>query len=136
MILPAGELSRMITVLDEMTNALLVEVATPGAPDRNGDPGASTAVWTGSAECYLERVDHQALSGGQQVTVRADTLTILDGKVPAAIVSGPDWKATILTVEDRRDATPVTRVFNVTGAEHVAFNLLDSTRLELGEITT
>jgi hypothetical protein len=134
--LPESEMVSMRATLAQTANARLTKISAPGAPDRNGDPTAGADLWTGNAPCYLERARHDTVSGGAQVPVRQDYVTVLDGEVSVAAVAGPDWEASILTVIDNRTATPVTLTFNVKAMEHVAFGLLDSTRIELDEITS
>src|SRR4051794_16949002 len=95
-IIPAGELASMRATLAATANARLKKISGPGAPDRNGDPTTGTDLWTGDAPCFFARVRHDEVSGGAQVPVREDTLTVLDGDVPVVEVAGPDWAASIV----------------------------------------
>lgn len=131
-ILPAGEIAGIAATLHDTCNARLLKVTGPGVPDRNGDPGEGTVLWTGEAPCWLERQRHDEISGGRQVPVRQDSLVVLDVDVPPVMVAGPDWEATTVKVRDERVAgSPVTSTFTVKAAEHAAFGLVDSVRLEL-----
>lgn len=119
------------------TNALLVEIAQPGPLDRNGDPGAPVAVWSGSAAGYLKRVRRSTVSGGQQVTVHLDVFTLLGSQgAPVLEQAGPDWEASTVVIEDQRGSTPVRRRFTVTEMENrAAGTIADSVRLELDNET-
>lgn len=118
-----------------LANSTLTQIAAPGPADREGNPGAPVAVWSGRAPAYLKRARRSVVSGGQQVAARTDVLTVLDsaGAAGALAAAGADWEASIVTVEDQRAGTPVTRTFGVTAAEHrQAGTVADSVRLELG----
>lgn len=118
-----------------LANSILTQIAAPGPADREGAPGAQVEVWSGRAAAYLKRVRRSKVSGGQQVAVKTDVLTILDsaGAAAALAAAGAGWEASIVTVEDRRQLVPVVRVFNVAAAEHrQAGTIADSVRLELG----
>ncbi len=136
-LLPAGEMTRMRSVLAERANARLKKIRAPGVPNRSGDTAPGADLWVGDAPCYLERVRLEAKPDGVQNPGFEDALTVLDGEVNVQAIAGPDWEASVLTVEDRRvPAAPVTKTFRVKGGEHVAFNLLDSARLVLDEVVT
>ena len=118
-----------------LANSVLTQIAAPGPADREGNPGAPVAVWSGRAGAYLKRARRSVVSGGQQVAVKADVLMVLDsaGAAAALATAGADWEASIVTVEDQRTTPAVVRSFNVTAAEHrQAGTLADSVRLELG----
>lgn len=132
-LIPQGDLAAMRGVLDDFTNARLLKITAPGPPAPNGDPGTGVDLWIGSAPCYLERVRHDEISGGAQVPVRQDVLTILADAAPVVEVPGPRWEASTLLVQDLRTAAPLTLTFRVAAMEHTAFGLLDSVRLELEE---
>ncbi len=115
-----------------LANSVLTQVTVPGGLDRTGEPGAPVTVWAGRAPAYLKRVDRAVVSGGVEMQVKRDTLTILDRAGAAIAQAGADWDASVVTVEDRRAATPVTRTFTVKAAEHrQAGTIADSVRLEL-----
>lgn len=127
-----------------LTNAVLTKITGPGVPDRSGDPGAGTVLWTGRAAGYLKRIHRTALGPGlqvagsassQQVRVKVDVFTILNTTgAPILEAAGADWEATTVTIEDCRTRTPVTRVFRVVAMENRAAGLIvDSVRLELEE---
>jgi hypothetical protein len=120
-----------------LANALLLAITGPGAPDRNGDATTGEDLWTGRAGGYLKRARRSTVSGGQQLLVKTDTLTILDQAVAAAITaSGATWEASTVLIEDRRSAVSVLRRFTVTAAEHrAAGTICDSVRLELAAET-
>lgn len=115
-------------------NATLTAIATPGSPDRNGDPTTGTPIWTGAAPGYLTRIDRTILNDGQQTTVKLDVFA-LPRTVGAAIleVAGPDWTATTVTIEDRRNPDAIASfTFRVRAMEQrAAGTALDHIRLEL-----
>lgn len=116
-----------------VTNAVLLAINGPGSPDRYGDPGGPSVLWTGRAPGYLKRTRRTVVSGGEQIDVRRDVFIILrTAGAPVSEVAGPDWEATTVTIEDLRDTAPVTRTFNVTQMENrAAGTSVDSVRLEL-----
>lgn len=132
-LLPDHEIAGIVATLHETANARLTKITEPGTVDRNGDPGPGTDLWTGSAPCWLERERHDELSGGTQVPVHRDSLVVLDADAPPAMLAaGPDWDAVTVTVQDLRvPGSPVTITWTVKAAEHTAFGLVDSVRLEL-----
>jgi hypothetical protein len=141
-LIPAGDLAAMRDVLGDLSNAALTKITGPGLPDRNGDPAGGTDLWTGEAPGFLARVRRESVySRGStiapvisEVPVRVDVFTITDGVAPLLEVAGPDWESSVVTIVDRRTATPVTLVLRVTAMEHTANGLLDSVRLELDEV--
>lgn len=136
-LLTEAEVAGIAATLHGTCNARLVKITGPGVLDRNGDPGPGVVLWTGEAPCWLERERHDEISGGRQVPVRRDVLVVLDVDVPPVMVAGPDWDATTVKVRDERvPGSPVTSTFTVTAAEHSAFGLVDSVRLELESETT
>lgn len=119
------------------TNALLTAISSAGSPDEYGDPGAGAALWSGRAAGYLKRVSKTIVSGGREVSVRRDIFTILNrAGAPVLEEAGPDWEATTVTIEDLRQAAPVTRTFRVLAMENRAAGTdVDSVRLELDDET-
>lgn len=115
------------------TNAVLVAITGPGEPDAYGDTAAGTALWEGRAPGYLKRENRTVVSGGAQVDVKRDIFTILaTAGAPVEEISGPDWEATTVTIDDLRSALPQRRTFTVTAMENrAAGTTLDSVRLEL-----
>lgn len=130
-----GDLDAMAGVVNDCaSNAVLVKIQGPGAPDRSGDPNQGPVVWEGEARGFLARERHDEVSGGVQVPVRRDVFTLLDEVAPALMAAGPDWEASTVTVRDERGEPPVDVVFMVTGMEHTAHGLLDSVLLTLDEV--
>lgn len=115
------------------TNAVLVSITGPGSPDAYGDTITGTVVWSGRAAGYLKRVHKTIVSGGQEVDVRRDIFTILNTAGAAVLeVSGADWEATTVVIDDLRGPSPVRRRFTVVAMENRAAGTpLDSVRLEL-----
>lgn len=131
-LLSAGDIALMNDSLDELSNATLVKIETPGAPDAYGEPGAPTATWTGRADGFLERQDHQEVSGGEQVRIDVTTFLLFDAAgAPVTEVAGPNWSGSTVVIEDGRQAVVVTRRFSVIGMEHQQDNTLDSILLTL-----
>ncbi len=133
--LSPGDIALMHDVLVGIANAHLTQIATPGALDRNGDPGNPVAAWTGSVPAFLERRDREVLSDGTQVQDRRTMLRIFDeaGATVAALLSGPDWTASSVVIEDLRGVTPVTRRWTVVGLEHESDQTLNSVLLTLND---
>jgi hypothetical protein len=134
-LIPQGDLDAMAAVVTgAASNATMTLIKGPGAPDRTGDPGEGPTLWTGEARGFLARERHDTVNGGQQVTVRLDTFTLLGDTAPVLEAAGPDWEATTVTIVDGRTSTPVTLVFAVTAMESTAHGLLDSVLLTLDEV--
>lgn len=133
--LSAGDIAVLHEVLIGLANARLLEIATPGTLGVNGDPGTPVAVWTGSAEAFLERHDHDVLSGGAQVRVQATTLRVFDeaGATVALLRTGADWEAASVVVEDRRGVATVTKRWTIAGMEHESDQTLNSVLLTLND---
>lgn len=134
-LLSAGDISLMHAVMVEISNATLTQIATPGPLDRNGDPGTPVAVWTGTAEAFLERHDREVLSGGAQVQDRRTTLRVFDeaGADVADMLAGPDWAASSVVVIDNRGVSPVTRRWTIVGMEHESDETLNSVLLTIND---
>lgn len=122
----------------QATNAVLRAINGPSTPDRYGDTGTGDPVWEGEARGYLKRSRRTVISGGAEMPVRRDVLTVLNTQgAPVLELAGADWEASTVTVEDQRTADPVTRVFRVVAMENrAAGTIADSVRLELGEEAT
>lgn len=130
--LSRGEIQSMASTLNELANATLTAIETPGSPDAYGEPGEPDEVWTGTAEGFLEILDHEELNGGQQVSVQRTTFRLLDAEgAPVIEEAGPDWSGSTVRIEDRRLTATVTRRYSVVGMEHEANGLLDSVLLTL-----
>lgn len=116
-------------------NAVLLEVLGPGTPDRYGDTGDGASVWTGRASGYLKRERRTGQSGGDQVNARRDVFFILDtAGAPVLEAAGPDWSATKVKIEDRRQSPPRIRTFTVNTMEHRQGGAMSSNvRLELDQ---
>lgn len=116
-----------------LTNAVLLTITGPGAPDEYGDTTTGSVVWQGRAPGYLKRQDRTIVSGGTQVDLKRDTFTILvSAGAPVLEVAGPDWEATTVVIDDLRGVSPVRRRFMVVAMEHRAAGTpVDSVRLEL-----
>lgn len=116
------------------SNADLLQISGPGAPDRNGDPGSGAVLWSGEAPGHLARVNSTEIVAGAQTPVRLDVFHIpVSAGAPVLEAAGPDWTATTVTLRDRRTPTsPVTLTFRVDRMEHRAQGtILDHVRLEL-----
>jgi hypothetical protein len=134
-VIPPGDLAHMADIVHRTAaNATLTRIQAPGQPDRNGDTQPGPDLWTGQQPGFLARVQHEEVSGGQQVTVDTDTFTMVGHAAPLDTVSGPDWTASTITVVDQRAAQAVERTFRVVGVEHTAHGLLDSVLLTLDEV--
>ena len=141
-LLSPGDIALMNGTLNELANATLTKVETPGTLAGNGDPGVPGTAWSGSARGFLERADRDVLSGGAQVKVKTDTFILFDEEgrdetIPiASILAGADWEATTVVISDERMPTPVVRRFTVTGLEHEADGTLDHILLTLNGDTS
>lgn len=136
--LSAGEIASMRGTLDQLTNATLLKIENPDSAevDEYGESGEPVAVWTGRADGYLERQDHQEISGGQEVDVEGITFRLLDDAgAPVLAEAGPNWSGSTIVLEDRRLDDVVTSRFSVIGMEHEANGLLDSVLLTLDSET-
>lgn len=133
--LSAGDIAVLHEVLIGLSNARLTQIATPGALGDSGDPGSPTVAWTGSAEAFLERKDHDVLSGGAQVKLQTTTLRVFDeaGATVALLRTGADWEAASVVVEDRRGVTSVTKRWTISGMEHESDQTLNSVLLTLND---
>lgn len=114
-------------------NAVLTQIASPGAPDAWGDPGTPVVQWTGRAGGFLKRERKTVLSAGANVRVVTDVFWLLDRTAaPVIEEAGADWAASTVVIEDQRTPIPVTRRFRVNAAEHrAAGTIVDNLRLEL-----
>lgn len=134
-LLSAGDVTLMHAVMVEISNATLTAINAPGALERNGDPTVGAALWTGTAEAFLERHDREVLSGGAQVQDRRTTLRVFDeaGADVADMLAGPDWTASSVVVVDNRGASPVTRRWTIIGMEHESDETLNSVLLTIND---
>jgi hypothetical protein len=131
---------RMAGTLAELSNATLVAITGPGAPDRYGDTPAGPDLWTGEAMGFLEHPDSSVVGqnqsvGSEEANVRrqATTFEVYDLEGAAVVErSGADWAATTVLLDDRRLPTAVRRRFTVTAVEHNADGTLDSVSMRLG----
>lgn len=138
-----GDIKRMSDQLLELSNAVLIEIATPGTLDRYGDPGTSTPAWTGRASGFLERQNRDELANANQgaielqTSIDLTTFLIFDAEgAPVLEVAGPDWQGSTVVIEDWRLGSPLPRRFSVVGFEHQADHTLDSVLLTLNNETT
>lgn len=115
-------------------NATLTAINGPGAPDAYGDTTDGSELWTGEARGYLTRIARTVVSSGEQLFIKQDIFALpRTESAPILEAAGPDWTATSITIEDRRDpAGAVTRTFRVKAMEdRAAGTILDHIRLEL-----
>lgn len=136
-LLSPGDVALLHDTVALLANASLVEIAAPGALERNGDPGAPTVAWTGTAPGFLERKDRTVLSGGVEVQSKTDTFILFDrAAVEASIalsnlLAGADWAASTVVISDRRVTPAVQMRFTVVGLEHEADGTMDHVLLTL-----
>lgn len=132
-LLTEDEIAAMTDTLGELTNALLIEVADPGAPDESNDPGAPAVVWRGQARAFFSRERRTStLNDVERVDV-VDTLRIYDAEgAPTTYTAGaaPAGSTVVVTY----GAT--TLRWTVEGMERDSDGTLDSTLLELATPTT
>jgi hypothetical protein len=116
-----------------LTNATLVEIASPGPLQGNGDPGTPQTVWTGAVVGYLKRARRTSVSGSVNVPSRRDSFVLLRSQgAPAVEQAGGEWEAYTVVIVDRRTPTAVKRRYMVRGMENrAASTKVDSIRLEL-----
>ncbi len=136
-LLTSDEIGEMNTLLNELANATLTIVQSPGPLNDNGDPGTPVTVWEGEARGFLSRQDRDVLSGGVQVRQRTDTFLLFDreavevGLAVGAFVAGADHEASTVVISDERLPGPILRRWTVTGMEHEVDNTLDNVTLTL-----
>lgn len=118
-------------------NAVLLKVNAAGAIDGTGDAAAVGAeLWSGSAPAHLDREVEQRTTGDETTPVEKDVLFVRRGYgVPFdQIVTGDQWHATTVLVEDRRTGTAVQRRFRVVRADYeTSGTVSDGIRLELDD---
>ncbi len=136
-LLSADEIGEMNELLNEVANATLTIVESPGPLAENGDPGTPVPVWTGEAHGFLSRQDRAVLSNGVEVMQRTDTFLLFDreavdvGLAIAAFRAGADHDATTVVISDERLPDPILRRWTVTGMEHEVDHTLDNVTLTL-----
>lgn len=133
--LTPGDIALMHETLTGISNARLTQIATPGALGDSGDPGSPAVGWSGSAVAFLERQDHDVLSGGAQVKLQTTTLRVFDeaGAPVALLRTGADWEAATVVVEDMRQAVTVTKRWTIAGMEYESDQTLNSVLLTLND---
>jgi len=120
-----------------LSNASLVEIATPGPLAANGDPGTPVEAWSGSAPGFLERKDRNVLSNGIEVQRKVDTFILFDQAADdesidlSDILGGADWTASTVVISDERVSPAVEVRFTVVGLEHEADGTMDHLLLTL-----
>jgi hypothetical protein len=140
-LIPTGDLAAMQAVLDDFSNARLLEIAPTGAPDLRGQTQPAAASWEGSALGYLARQQIAESAGREaagaadrQIVRHIDVFTLPDAAgAPVSELAGPRWKGTYVTIEDRRLTPFVTTRYRVTDMVHQANGLLDAIVLELAD---
>jgi hypothetical protein len=134
-LLSAGDIALLHDTMAGVSNARVTQIATPGTLGDSGDPGTPVVAWSGSAVAFLLVVDHEELSGGVQVQVKATKLRVFDeaGAPVAQLRSGADWAASTVVVEDRRQATASTLRWTIVGIEHESDQTLNSVLLTLSD---
>jgi hypothetical protein len=112
------------------TNSTLLAVEAHGALDRRGSPtGPGAALWTGSADGYLERNERLLEGAGmvsqndrREISQRAHRLILFRiSGAPLNEIGGPDSTAETILLQDRRDPTsPATHRWTIVGTEYNA----------------
>lgn len=137
MSLSPGDLALMNGTLNELSNATLLRIQTPGALDDNGDPLDVIVAWEGEARGFLERSDREILSAGIQVSVRTDTFILYDQEgrdesvAIGSVFAGANWSASTLVIADQRLTPQDERRFTIIAMEHQADGTLDHILLTL-----
>lgn len=136
-LLSPGDLALMNGTLNELANATLTIVETPGTLAGNGDPGTPAPVWTGEARGFLEYTTKDILSQGTEVSEPVTTFILFDqeGRDEAVtvgdILAGADWSASTVVIADERLSPPDVRRHTIVAMEHQADGTLDHLLLTL-----
>jgi hypothetical protein len=136
-LLSPGDLALINDTLNELANATLTAVETPGTLARNGDPGEPVPVWTGEARGFLERQSKDILSQGVEVSEATTTFILFDEEgrdetvAVGSILAGADWGASTVVIADERLTPPDVRRFTIVALEHQADGTLDHILLTL-----
>lgn len=119
--------------VNKTANAVVTELADPGADDGTGDPGAPVPVWTGTAPAFLKRERRTHSVGDVEEVTTVDTLRIFDTEgIPTAFKTGSPATAQTLVIDDQRGGGSEIRRWTIAGIlDRNAHGTLDSTLLEL-----
>lgn len=130
-LLAAAEINEMVEIVNELANATLLEIASPGPLAANGDPGTPVPVWSGEAVGKLERKQKESVKGNLEVPGKTITFSVYDAVAPADEIAGSRSTGSTVVIRDETRATPVTRRFTVNGTSKETEGTLDSITLEL-----
>ena len=136
-ILSSTEIASMVETVNQLANANLLEIASPGPLEPNGDPGTPVVVWEGEAPCSLERAQHESNVGEREDQGKDTTLKVFDAAgAPSIELAGAVANASTVVVEDLTGGEPVTSRWTVKGTERMADGTLDNILLTLDGETT
>lgn len=136
MLLTQDEIGAMVDVANELANATLVEIAGPGALDRNGDPGTPVTVWTGEAPGVLLRARRESTTGDREQQGRTTSFHVFDAVAPADELAGAVFSASTVVIRDETGPTAVETRWTVKGRVKDTEGTLDSVTLELDNEST
>jgi hypothetical protein len=131
-----GEVAEMVDTVNELANAVLLEIAGPGPLAENGDPGEPVAVWTGEAPGALSRTRTERDQNGIERQVKSISFHVYDEVAPADELAGASWGASTVVIRDESYPTSTTSRWTVNGLVKETEGTLDGITLELiGEAT-
>jgi hypothetical protein len=132
----AGEVEAMVETVNELSNAVLLQIASPGPLAGNGDPGTPVPAWEGEARGALERTQKESTQGDRERQGKSVTFHVYDAIAPADELAGANWGATTVVIRDESYPTPKTSRWTVNGLSKETEGTLDGVTLELiGETT-
>lgn len=136
-LLTEAEIAAMVADVNQLANATLLEIASPGPLAPNGDPGDPVAVWTGEAQGMIDRTRKEGTVGEREQQNKHVTFKVFDAAgAPAVEMAGSVGEATTVVIEDRSTPTPVTTRWTIKGIIRVGEGTLDNVTLELDGETT